>query len=361
MGFLIEYSGKNYTIKEFIGLDQKRLPPWAQAAQAFLKQWQNGDETFLQQTSGSTGKPKEISMTRFQMEVSAMNTIEALSIPEGANVLHCIDSAYVGGKMLWVRAIIGQWHVHLIEPKGTIAPELLWSAYDFSAMVPIQVANALKNPSRDSILDRFKQVIIGGAAVNDDLIRGLQPCKAICYSTFGMTETISHIALRALNGPNKREEFKVIGDNKIKLTPLGCLMVKGKVTHEQWITTNDLVKITENGFQWLGRYDLVVNTGGVKVGIEEAEKLLKKHTDIEDPIFVLWKRPHAQLGEQLIGITDSKQFITHLREQYEEIQQQLPRYYFPKQWFLTGEIKYTPNGKVDRARTAEQLVESFTF
>jgi len=361
MRFLIVYKGKNYTINEFIGLEHNELPTWTQAAQAFLRQWHNGDSAFLQQTSGSTGKPKQISITRSQMDASAKNTIEALGIPDGARVLHCIDSTYIGGKMLWVRAIIGQWHVHLIEPKGTIAPKLLWPAYDFSAMVPIQVASALKNPSTDSILDRFKQIIIGGAAVSDDLIKALQSCQAICFSTFGMTETISHIALRTLNGPDKSTLFNVIGDNQLKLSPQNCLMVKGKVTKNEWITTNDLVTLTDDGFIWIGRYDLVVNTGGVKVAIEEAERLIHDRIEGKDAHFVLWKQSHEVLGEQLIGITDSRAFLAYLEENAHQISEGLPRFHFPKLWYLCTRIELTPNGKLDRPKTAEHLIASFTF
>jgi len=361
MSFNISFSGKNYTIDQFIEIDKADLPKWAISSQKFLKKWKKGETEFTQKTSGSTGKPKKLFIEKEQMIVSAQNTIEALTLKSGAKVLHCISSDYIGGKMLWVRALLGNWNVHLLKPKGHFNVKKLWPHYDFSAMVPLQVSNTLKDQDAQEVLNKFDQIIIGGAAVSKGLENQLQSIKATCYSTFGMTETISHIALKQLNGPSRTKYFTLVGDNEISLDNRGCLMVRGKITHNEWIQTNDLIVVKPNGFEWVGRFDLVVNTGGIKINLEEVEASLQSILQVENHSFILWKQPDDLLGERLIGISESKVFINHLRENADQIIKQLPKYHFPKRWLLCSEIKMTESGKVDRISTANEILEEFNF
>lgn len=361
MALSVTISDKNYTISEFLSLNEEDMPKWAISSQQFLKEWFAGGTEFKQLTSGSTGKAKAIFIDKIQMEISAKNTIAALKIPKNANVLHCISAEYIGGKMMWVRAILSEWNVHLIKPKGLLPEMKLWSHYDFAAMVPLQIKKTLAEENGQSIMNRFEQVIIGGAAVSEGLIATLQGIKATCFSTFGMTETVSHIALRQLNGEKKSSSFRVIGDNQISINAKGCLMIKGGVTHDEWLETNDLVKIKKSGFEWIGRYDLVVNTGGIKVSLEEAESTLKINISAENHHFFFWKESDEGLGEKLIGISDSKIFINYLKENHKELSKKLPKYHFPIRWYLVNEIIYTQSEKIDRIQTADHLLDQFNF
>lgn len=361
MSFLISFLGKNYTIDEFVQLKKSELPKWAVSSYKFLKAWQKGKEEFTQKTSGSTGKAKKIYIEKKHMIASAQNTIEALHIPRNAKALLCIDTQYIGGKMMLVRAILGDWHIHLIKPKGKLKEELLWNSYDFAAMVPLQVSNTLVLENGIDLLNRIDRVIIGGAATSESLTKSLHQAKSQFFSTFGMTETVSHIALKALNGKNRSEEFKVIGDNQISTNSSGCLMIKGAVTDGEWVETNDLIKVTQNGFQWIGRFDMVVNTGGVKVSIENTEESIAKLINSEGHHFILWKKPDEDLGEKLIGISDSKVLIKHLQVNKQMLIENLPKYHFPKEWYLVDEIKLTESGKVDRRKTSESTLEEISF
>lgn len=356
----ITLQNKNYTTKAFIRLKKEELPSWAIPAQSFLQSWKSGEDLFIQQTSGSTGEPKEISISRTQMKTSAQNTINALKLPSRSKAFHCINSAFIGGKMMWVRAMIGDWHVHLVKPKGHFNESELCADYDFAAMVPLQVAHLLNDP-KSNLLDRIGQLIIGGAAVPESMIDALQKVQASCYSTFGMTETVSHIALRALNGDQKSVDYQLVGDNEITLDKRGCLQVKGQVTNDKWITTNDVVEMTKDGFHWLGRYDLIVNSGGIKIQLEKAEEALQTQLRNTNHQFFFWKRAHEILGEELIGMSDSKVFIEYLKANTAELKKKLPEYHLPKKWLLCQTIVHTESNKVDRAATALRCIEEFNL
>lgn len=361
MSFLISLRDKNYTIVEFIELKAEDLPDWVKPTHAFLTAWQLGNTEFIQKTSGSTAQAKEIFIKKQHMIASAQNTIEALDIPKEAKALLCIDTAYIGGKMMLIRAILGKWHLHLIPPSGALQTKILWPHYHFAAMVPLQISKTLETIGGSSIFNRFEQIIIGGAAVTEQMTSWLSEINCAFYSTFGMTETVSHIALKKLNGPNKSDSFHVIGDNQISTNQHDCLMIKGKVTNNEWIITNDVVVMTLQGFKWIGRFDLTVNTGGVKVPIESTEKSILERLNTEGHQFILWKTPDDNLGEMLIGISDSKFFLAHLIEYKDELTEALPKYHFPKKLFLVDEIKYTQSGKIDRRGTSEKAQIEVSF
>lgn len=361
MAFSITLLNKNYTIEEFVQIETNDLPNWVQETQKFLISWQKGKDTFTQKTSGSTGSAKEIHVSRKSMEISALNTIIGLKIPNGASVLHCLNSAFIGGKMMLVRAIIGEWKLHLLQPKSTYAKDELWPQYNFAAMVPLQVSGILDEKDGDAVLNSIHKIIIGGAPPSEELIGQLASIKSKCFSTFGMTETVSHIALKGLNGPDRSDEYKVIGDNIISTNSKGCMMIKGKVTADQWLETNDLIQVTKTGFKWLGRFDMVVNTGGVKVLIEPTEEKLASLIKIDGHQFLLWKKTDEKLGEKLIGLSDSASLIEFIGKHQEILKKGLPAYHFPSEWFLTKEIVETESGKVDRPRTAENILKEISF
>ena len=359
MTSLISFENKNYTTEEFIQIEEYEIPEWVRPIFNFIKDWHEGKSSFIQKTSGSTGKPKEILIQKKSMIRSALFTIERLQLPVQAKALLCISADFIGGKMMLVRAIIGHWHIHIIEPKSNLMESILWDHYDFTAMVPLQITSALASPQSKVLLNRFRQIIIGGGQVKKSTEALLQDIDAEVYSTFGMTETVSHVALRKLNGPDKARHFQVIGDNQVGVTNNGCLMIKGSVTNNQWIETNDLVDIVDRGFIWKGRQDLIVNTGGVKVPIDATEHSIKKQLNIEEEHLILWKKPHEELGESLIGISDHMAVLLLIKNKQNELKESLPKYHFPKFWFLVKEIKRTPSGKLDRLNTFNSVEKEF--
>lgn len=352
----ISIDNRSYSLTQFSELGLGNDLHWALSAQKFINRWLSGQNTFSITTSGSTGKPKEIEITRAQMTASARATIKTLNLSEGTKALVCINTSFIGGQMMLVRAIIGNWQIELVEPSMELGQSVSNDYFDFAALVPLQVNVLLKTDRGVKLLNSITKIIIGGAPVSKTLTEKLNPLNARCFHTYGMTETVSHIGLKPLNGPNKSEWFDLIEGNQIRLNHEGCLEIMGAVTNDQWISTNDLVEIKGNRFKWLGRADLVVNSGGVKILIEDAEEIINHLIPSQlSGTIILWKKPHEVLGEALIGISSSQKTLDYIRENSIALKDQLPKYHLPKTWSLAPAFRFTESGKIDRKATSTSL------
>lgn len=317
-----------------------------QEVSAFLKEWNDSSPTISQYTSGSTGKPKKIHLSKKKMRESAKMTIDFFKLREHQRFLLCISPKFIGGKMLIVRALETYAKLY-VAPVNALPLNNLNEEIDFSAFTPYQLERILKeNPDQ---LDLLKIVIVGGAPVSIQLEEKLAQCRGDYYSTFGMTETVSHIALRKLNG--KHEPYQTIGDSTVSLSENGTLVIHSKRLDLDYLETNDSVKVlNEKEFYWLGRSDFAVNSGGIKIHPEQIEKqinLVYPRAEI-----VISSLPHDDLGEQLIALTTSSELFYN----YEQYVNQLEKYERPKQWFLLNSFAYTPSGKIDRIKTRNLIL-----
>jgi O-succinylbenzoic acid--CoA ligase len=258
---------------------------------SYAKSWLTGVESFQFQTSGSTGRPKSILLTRHQLEYSARNTLHFLfgdDLPQ--RMLLCINPKYIGGKQVITRALISNADLWVMPPSSLpIPPES--HEFDLVSMVPMQIQSIQEK--QPSLLDRFKYIIIGGAPLSPSVEKSLSRHPGI-YHTYGMTETASHVALRKVG----EEYFKAIGDIEFQVDDLGALKLRGTVTLGEWLSTHDQVVLHDEGFQWLGRSDWVINSGGVKLHPESIEGKIGKMTS--KGRFVLTQVPDARLGQRLV-------------------------------------------------------------
>ncbi|PIQ21806.1 MAG: acyl-CoA synthetase, partial [Cytophagales bacterium CG18_big_fil_WC_8_21_14_2_50_42_9] len=221
----------------------------------FCRNWLNGQQEFVVHTSGSTGTPKNITLTRRQLEVSARQTMEALQLKPGDRTLVCLNVEAISGMMMLVRGFLAELHLTIIEPIGNpLAFSKPEQPFDFISLVPYQLQTIItETPAKKLILDFAKGILVGGAPINSDLLKQIQEIKAPIYHTYGMTETVSHIALRRLNGDQPEDLFTAFPDIMLGQDERGCLTIKGDVTDQQTIITNDLVNLhPQHKFAWLG-------------------------------------------------------------------------------------------------------------
>lgn len=346
---------------------------WMQEAVDFCRDWLDHRQEFIVHTSGSTGKPQAITLNRAQMTVSAEGTIQALHLQSIHKSLVCINPAYIGGKMMLVRGLIGNWEMTLIPPQSNPLKYLLTvfgaiasiPKFDFTALVPLQLHTILtETPELLPILNQMQAIIVGGAPVNYALQQKIQAISAPVYSTYGMTETVSHIALRKLNGVEKSDIFRVLPQIQISQDARGCLQIQGEVTNNKLLITNDLVEILEeNKFRWLGRADNVANSGGVKIHLEQVEQMIDKvltDNGFEGDFFV-GVLPDEKLGQKLIllieSITQTADWEKTVRTQFKK---ELPLYHSPSQIFYLPHFARTETGKIHRANTQALLDSGIT-
>jgi len=317
----------------------------------FITNWLNDNDYVLVNTSGSTGTPKKIKLLKSHMRNSALATGNYFGLKEDAIALLCLSATYIAGKMMLVRAMILGWDIHLVSPIANPL-ENLTESYDFCAMVPMQVEASLSH------LHKIEQLIIGGAPISLTLNKELQTVTTNCFATYGMTETITHIAVKRINkfGGNLsavESYFNTLPNVSISKDDRGCLVIDAPKVSNEIIVTNDIVNIhSDTEFEWLGRFDNVINSGGLKLFPEQIEQKLSQL--IKERFFVIGIADEI-LGEKLILIVESEIPLNLLKFDYQRCQ--LTKYEMPKEVLILPKFKETLTGKVRRKQTLKLLFD----
>lgn len=365
----------------------------------FINSWNNDDSCLQVHTSGSTGKPKNMLVEKTRMMNSARITSNFLNLKAGDTALLCMSADYIAGKMMIVRSIerglclvsekpcghplsdealaTATWlnfkRTSANSLKGTITEEGAYHfdndgahldnddahldnddthldndgaqpLFCFAAMVPMQVYNSLQIPKERARLARIKHLIIGGGAIDDALAAELKTLPNAVWSTYGMTETLSHIALRRLNGPDASSWYTPFDSVRVQLNEEGCLVIDAPQVTPHPIVTNDIAEIEtvpHTRFKIKGRKDNVICSGGIKIQIEEVEDLLRPHLSCP---FFLAKKKDVKFGEIAVLVTEDEQ----VNKVEKVCQQVLPHYFIPKQYIHVDKLPMTETGKPRR-------------
>ncbi len=313
----------------------------------FLAEWRSDSPYVEVKTSGSTGNPKRMLVEKSRMMASARTTCDFLGLKEGDTALLCMSVDYIAGKMMVVRSLERGLRLQCVTPsnrplKGIQMP------FDFIAMVPSQVYETLRHEDEAHVLRQSRHIIIGGGAVSEELATSLKDFPHSVWSTYGMTETLSHIALRKINGKEASEWYTPFDGVKVSSKD-GCLVIDAPQVCPDTLVTNDIAEIRDGKFRILGRKDNVICSGGIKIQIEEVEAMLRQH--LTSP-YVITKVKDDKFGEAVVMLTESTD-IQSVRTVCESI---LPRYWQPKHYLYVDHIPMTETGKPARMK-AQQLAD----
>lgn len=312
----------------------------------FLKEWNDASDTMLVHTSGSTGKPKPMWVEKRRMLNSARITCDFLGLRQGDTALLCMPLDYIAGKMMVVRALERGLRLLSVEPTGHPLATID-SPIDFAAMVPMQVYNSLQVAEERERLMQIKHLIIGGGAIDDDLATELRGFPNAVWSTYGMTETLSHIALRRLNGADASEFYTPFPSVQVSLSDDDCLVIDAPEVCPQTLVTYDIAELLPSSqFRIIGRKDNVICSGGIKIVAEEVERLLRPH--FHTP-YLISKRPDPKFGEIVVLLIEGS--ITNARSICERV---LPKFHQPRAYVHVERIPMTQTNKPAR-KQAEQL------
>ena len=315
----------------------------------FLLDWLNPNyQTIKLRTSGSTGEPKIIYVDREKMINSAHATGKHFKLPHGSNALSCLPMEHIAGKMMLIRAMVLGWNLEIIKPSATPL-ESIYKTYDFCAMTPFQLNQSL------SRLHLIKKLIVGGAPISEKLIYKLQDKSAKIFETYGMTETLTHVATRRLNPKKGIQEglkpFKALPKVSFDITDEKCLIIKAPNVLDKPLQTNDFVDlITYKKFYWKGRKDNIINSGGVKIYPEEVEKKLDS---VHSQRFFVSSIYDEALGEKLVLIVESSYAEKKIEKLFDQIDQleNLEKFEKPKKIYMIEKFEETASGKVSRKKT----------
>ena len=353
----------------------------------FFSEWNNDSDRVLVHTSGSTGKPKPMMVEKKRMLNSARITCDFLGLKPGDSALLCMSLDYIAGKMVVVRSIERHLHLISVSPSGHPLKDIdlkdvngkdVNGEITFAAMVPMQVYNTLQVPEERERLTHIRHLIIGGGAIDASLEKELQalPGNIAIWSTYGMTETLSHIALRRINGAEASEWYQPFDSVKISQTEEGCLVIDAPLVCAETLVTNDIVeiepyiynkvekhdKVEKNEvveklrFRIKGRKDNVICSGGIKIQIEEVEALLKPH--LEKP-FMIAKKKDEKFGEIAVLLTedeDLKKVEATVRrllsgksdDSNKSSESKSHKYWIPREYLHVDHLPLTETGKPKR-------------
>ena len=315
----------------------------------FLEEWNNPSEFVEVKTSGSTGEPKRMMVEKRRMLNSARITCDFLGLKKGDTALLCMSTDYIAGKMMVVRSIERGLNLISVEPSGHPLAARENLEFSFAAMVPMQVYNSLQVPEEKERLMAIRHLIIGGGAIDEVMEAELRTFPHAVWSTYGMTETLSHIALRRISGPEASEWYMPFPTVKLSTTDEGCLVIDAPEVCAQTLITNDIVELKSDGrFRIRGRKDNVICSGGIKIQIEEVEQILKKYMRVP---YIISKRKDEKFGEIVVLLTEGD-----TAEAQTICEQVLPKYHQPKVYLHVNQIPLTETGKPARKR-AEELAK----
>ena len=354
----------------------------------FLSEWNNDSDRVLVHTSGSTGKPKPMMVEKKRMLNSARITCDFLGLKPGDSALLCMSLDYIAGKMVVVRSIERHLHLISVSPSGHPLKNIdlkdvngkdVNGEITFAAMVPMQVYNTLQVPEERERLTHIRHLIIGGGAIDASLEKELHslPGNIAIWSTYGMTETLSHIALRRINGDEASEWYQPFDSVKISQTDEGCLVIDAPLVCAETLVTNDIVeiepyiynkvekhdkeekhdKVEKLRFRIKGRKDNVICSGGIKIQIEEVEALLKPY--LEKP-FMLAKKKDEKFGEIAVLLTedeDLKKVEATIRrllsgksdDSNKSSESKSHKYWIPREYLHVDHLPFTETGKPKRS------------
>ena len=314
----------------------------------FLAEWRNESPYVEVKTSGSTGEPKRMLVEKQRMRASARITCDFLGLRPGDTALLCMPLDYIAGKMMVVRALERDLRLTAVEPSGHPLATEQGDGYTFAAMVPMQVYNSLQVPEERERLKGIRHLIIGGGAIDEALADELKLFPNYVWSTYGMTETLSHIALRRLSGPEASEWYTPFPSVGVSLSEDDCLVIDAPEVCKERLVTNDRAELAtqSQSFRILGRKDNVICSGGIKIQAEEVERMLKKHLRVP---YLISKKADQKFGEVVVLLTEGD--VEEARTVCEAV---LPKYQRPKAYVHVSEIPMTETKKPAR-RQAEIL------
>lgn len=338
----LKFNNDNFNIKK---IEKKISHNWQLKILYFLKKWYDNNSNIYINTSGTTNKKKFFYVKKIYLINSVYMTKKFFNLKSDEKSLLCLSIDFIAAKMLLIRSLILKWSVFCVFPSSNPLNNIN-DTFDFTSMVPMQVYNSLNHENK------IKNILIGGGIISKKLEKKIQKSLINCYYSFGMTETLGHIALKKLNGFNKNKYFMPLKNIKININKKGCLNIFApKIMNPPFLQTNDLVKIYKNGgFTWIGRHDNIINTGGIKIIPEIYEEKLKKYIDI--PFFIAGI-PDDYLGEKIALFFEGK-----------EKKIIIPKYFFLsiKNFFKKKDIYFinnflrTTSGKIKRKNTVKKFL-----
>ncbi|MBT8218864.1 MAG: AMP-binding protein [Bacteroidia bacterium] len=343
------YDNQRYALSEICSLETE--DQWLIDIQSFLREWTNDSNEIVVNTSGSTGIPKQIQLSKNAIKTSAGITIDYFCLRPAMTLLLCLPVRFIAGKLMIIRALESNSDLILKMPSSNPL-ETLETKIDFAAMTPFQVSKTLiQTPEK---LNLISTLLLGGGGISQSQRKALHSLTSTqCYLSYGMTETITHVAIQKISKPTLKPIFKVLDGFQIAQDERSCLVIEADHIYQKKVVTNDIVEMVDSDrFIWKGRWDNIINSGGIKISPEEVETKIEMLINI--PFFIYWI-PDEELGQKIVL------FIKNKRRNSEEevvllskLKKTLNKYEMPRSILYLDCFDYTDTGKIRRQHTFQK-------
>ncbi len=350
-------NGRYVQLKEILNQTVEALTEFENETFSFIHQWLSEEQTFYFQTSGSTGEAKKIAFNRDQIIQSADATVKVLGLLPSHSSLVCLNTKYIAGKMMLVRSLLNNMKLIIVEPSSNPLKKIdADTKIDFAAFVPLQIQNMFDDHKIQQ-LNKIRSIIIGGAPLSNTLRRRIkEELKTNVFATYGMTETITHIALENISDDNNI--YRILPGVEIRTDERNCIVIETPFLKEP-VFTNDIVDIiSDQSFKWLGRWDNVINTGGIKILPEILEEKIQsvfQRLNIQNRFFITGF-PSETLGSEIVLIVEGISTDPLIRKEInDELAKELLKFEMPRQTIFMTRFIETPTGKINRLKTISQL------
>ncbi len=328
----------------------------------FIRCWLSGQDVFLLKTSGSTGKPKEIKFTKKQLEKSAARTNRHFNLRHGQTILSCLDTKFVAGVMMIVRAIEGKLKLIIVDPLQLLQKINNESKIEFCAFTPYQFESLLDE--KPQTLANIHTILIGGAAINPSLEKQMEQVNSNIFHSYAMTETLTHIAIRGVNGDKRTAIYSAVEGVRFSLDKRACLVIHDQILGIDGLVTNDLVElIDERSFKWIGRIDNVINSGGIKIHVEELENRIGETLQGHgvNQRFCILSIPDEKLTNKIILLIERPERLIDDVEILDILKRNLLKYHDPKVLIEVSKLVLANTGKIDRIENARLYLSKLTI
>ncbi len=312
---------------------------WKLEVYRFILEFLDESKVIRQQTSGTTGARKTIELPKESMLASAKNTVDFFQLKDGDVAVLCLPVKYIAGKMMVVRALLAGLNLKLIQPSGT--PDFTGiEKTDFCAMVPMQTSHLLQK----NLWPQMKTLLLGGTETGPELLEQLQHLNTLVFETYGMAETCSHVALKQLNGTQRETAFNALPDVQISTDERDCLVIRAAYLPEKIITNDRVQMVDTNRFKWLGRFDNIINSGGIKIQPEILEKQFQEI--LQKPCAVFGKSDEI-LGQKIILVVETLH-PKQPEEVWAKLASHIERKMLPKEMYFVPSLPRNKSYKIDR-------------
>jgi len=288
----IRINGITYTAENVCTFPSEK--EWQKDIRDFLKMlFDPSAEQIAFHTSGTTGPPKTICFTKQQLIRSARTTCGFFGLTESTTGLLCLPCKYVAGRLMLVRAMVSGMDLVAVSPSLFPLEEISAQPIHFAAMTPAQVYTCIRKDLPD--FEKIGTVIIGGGEISAGLEEQLRRVDNSLYATYGMTETLTHVAVREIG----ESEYKAVDPETVfSVTDDQRLVITIPYIREEPLETTDIVELKSSAsFHWLGRADNVINSGGVKLHPEQIEQKLQSADILSGRVFYVTSRKNETFGE----------------------------------------------------------------